>query len=146
MNHSATIAFDAPAAPRTSKLAFVRHYAEMVVVMFAGMVVLGGLGGLVFAAAGGSLDVLSGGLKVALMGVSMTVPMVAWMAYRGHTSAQNVEMAGSMIIPTILGAVLTWSGTIDTATGLAIQHVIMLPAMLGVMLWRYDEYAHVHHA
>ena len=83
---------------------------------------------------------------VTWMGLSMTVPMVAWMAYRGHTSAQNVEMAGSMIIPTILSAVLTWSGAIDTATGLAIQHVVMLPAMLGVMLWRYDEYAHVHHA
>ena len=34
---------------------------------------------------------------------------------------------------------------IDAATGLAIQHAIMLPAMLGVMLWRYDEYAHVHY-
>jgi hypothetical protein len=78
------------------------------------------------------------------MGLWMTVPMVAWMAYRGHTTAQNAEMAGSMIVPTILAAVLTWTGAINTATGLAIQHAIMLPAMLGVMLWRYDEYAHVH--
>ena len=76
----------------------------------------------------------------------MTVPMVAWMAYRGHTRAQNAEMAASMIIPTILAAALTWSGAIDTAPGLAIQHLVMLPAMLGVMLWRYDEYAHIHHA
>ena len=143
MNQSATIAIEAPATPSTSKLAFARHYAEMVLVMFAGMLVLGGIAELVFAVAGSSLDVLSGGLMVAWMGLSMTVPMVAWMAYRGHTWAQNVEMAGSMIIPTILGAVLTWSGAIDTAMGLAIQHVVMLPAMLAVMLWRYDEYAHV---
>ena len=147
MNQSTTtIAIETPALSSTSKLTFARHYAEMVLVMFAGMVVLGGIAELVFAVAGSSLDVLSGGLMVAWMGLSMTVPMVAWMAYRGHTWAQNVEMAGSMIIPTILSAVLTWSGAIDTATGLTIQHVVMLPAMLAVMLWRYDEYAHVRHA
>jgi hypothetical protein len=146
MNLSATIAFEAPAPASTSKLAFARHYGEMVLVMFVGMAALGGLTELGLAAAGSSLDDLSGGLHISLIGLWMTAPMVAWMAYRGHTRAQNVEMAGSMIIPTILGAVLSWSGAIDTATGLAIQHVIMLPAMLGVMLWRYDEYAHVHHA
>ena len=79
------------------------------------------------------------------MGLWMTAPMVVWMAYRGHSTAQNFEMASSMIIPTFFAAILTWSGVFDAATGLAIQHAIMLPAMLGVMLWRYDEYAHVHH-
>jgi hypothetical protein len=146
MNHSATVAFDAPAAPSTSKLAFARHYGEMVLVMFVGMVVLGGLTELGLAVAGSSLDDLSGGLHISLMGLWMTAPMVAWMAFRGHAIAQNAEMAGSMIIPSVLAAILTWSGAIDTATGLAMQHAVMLPAMLGVMLWRYDEYAHVHHA
>ena len=117
----------------------------MVLVMFAGMLVLGGLTQLGFAIAGGNLDDLSGGLHISLMGLWMTVPMVAWMAHRGHTTAQNVEMAGSMVIPSILAAILTWSGAIDGATGLGIQHGIMLPAMLGVMLWRYEEYAHPHH-
>jgi hypothetical protein len=145
MNHSATLSVSAPAHRATSKLAFARHYGEMVLVMFAGMAVLGGLTELGFAIAGSSLDELSGGLHISLMGLWMTAPMVAWMAYRGHTTAQNAEMAGSMIIPSIFAATLTWAGAIDTATGLAIQHAIMLPAMLGVMLWRYDEYAHVHH-
>jgi uncharacterized membrane protein YhaH (DUF805 family) len=146
MNHTATLSISAPANHATSKLAFARHYGEMVLVMFAGMVVLGGLTELGLAVAGSSLDEISGGLHISLMGLWMTVPMVAWMAYRGHATAQNGEMAASMIVPTILAAALTWSGAIDTATGLAIQHVIMLPAMLAVMLWRYDEYAHVHHA
>jgi hypothetical protein len=146
MNHSATLSINATAHHATSKLAFARHYGEMVLVMFAGMAVFGGLTELGLAIAGSSLDELSGGLHISLMGLWMTVPMVAWMAYRGHTTAQNAEMAGSMIIPTILAAVLTWTGAIDTATGLGIQHLIMLPAMLGVMLWRYDEYAHVHGA
>ena len=104
MNHSATLSISAPAAPSTSKLAFARHYGEMVLVMFAGMVVLGGLTELGLAIAGSSLDELSGGLHISLMGLWMTVPMVAWMAYRGHTTAQNGEMAASMIIPTILAA------------------------------------------
>jgi hypothetical protein len=146
MNHTTTLGITAPTTPSRSKLAFARHYGEMVVVMFAGMFVLGGLTELGLVIGGSSLDELSGGLHISLMGLWMTVPMVAWMAYRGHTTAQNGEMAASMIIPTILAAALTGSGAIDTATGLAIQHVIMLPAMLGVMLWRYDEYAHVHHA
>jgi hypothetical protein len=146
MNHSATLSISAPALRATSKRAFARHYGEMVLVMFAGMVVLGGLTVLGLAIAGSSLDALSGGLHISLMGLWMTVPMVAWMAYRGHTKAQNAEMAASMIIPTILAAALTWSGAIDTDPGLAIQHLVMLPAMLGVMLWRYDEYAHIHHA
>ena len=29
-------------------------------------------------------------------------------------------------------------------TALAIQHAVMIPAMLAVMLWRYDEYAQTH--
>jgi hypothetical protein len=142
MNDSATLTISASTGHATSKLAFARHYAEMVLVMFVGMGVLGGLTKLGLGAAGSSLDDLSGGLHISLMGLWMTAPMVAWMAYRGHTTAQNAEMAGSMIIPSIVAAVLTASGAIDTATGLAVQHAIMLPAMLGVMLWRYDEYAH----
>ncbi len=144
MNHSATHPINTSAAANTSKLAFARHYVEMVVVMFAGMAVLGGLTELGLAAGGSGLDDISGGLHITLMGLWMTVPMVGWMAYRGHTTTQNAEMAASMIVPSILAALLTWTGAIDTATGLAVQHAIMLPAMLGAMLWRYDEYAHKH--
>jgi hypothetical protein len=141
MNYSATLTVN---AQTKSKLAFARHYVEMVLVMLLGMAVLGGLTQLGLAVAASSLDDLSGGLHITLMGLWMTAPMVAWMAYRDHTTAQNAEMAASMIVPSALAAVLAWSGAIDTPTGLAIQHAIMLPAMLAVMLWRYDEYAHKH--
>ena len=144
MSHSDTSTIAAPKAPgRTSKLVFARHYGEMVLVMFAGMAVLGGLTAGALALAGSSLDDLSGGLHITLMGLWMTAPMVGWMAYRSHTTAQTTEMAGSMIIPTMIAAVLTWTGVLGTDTGLAIQHVVMLPAMLAVMVRRYDEYAQV---
>jgi hypothetical protein len=144
MNHEATLSISAPAPTSTSKRAFARHYGEMVLVMLLGMGVLGGLGELAFAASGSSLGDQSGGLQVALMGLAMTAPMVAWMAYRGHTVAQNAEMAASMVIPTIIAAVLAWTGALDASGALALQHAVMLPAMLGAMLWRYDEYAHAH--
>jgi hypothetical protein len=79
-----------------------------------------------------------------MMGAYMTVPMVIWMAYRGHSTARNAEMAGSMIIPSLLAAGLVLAGALETAAAFGVQHVVMIPAMLGVMLWRYAEYAHPH--
>ena len=146
MNHnSATLTIDAGVpAGVSSKLAFARHFGEMILAMFAGMVVLGGLAQLVFAAAGSSVSDQSGGFQVMLMGFNMTVPMVAWMSYRGHSRARNVEMAASMIVPSVFAAILAWAGVLGEVGALALQHGVMIPAMLAVMLWRYQEYTHVH--
>lgn len=127
-----------------SKRMFARHFGEMVLAMLLGMGVLSGLAALVFAAAGGSLSDQSGGFRVMLMGFNMTLPMVAWMAYRGHAAARNVEMAASMIVPTLIAAVLSWPGVLRAGAALALQHGVMIPAMLAVMLWRYEEYSHAH--
>jgi hypothetical protein len=83
---------------------------------------------------------------VALMGFNMTVPMVLWMRYRGHSVARNAEMAASMIVPTAIAAALAAAGVLAAGGALELQHVVMIPAMLGVMLWRYDEYARPHAA
>lgn len=112
--------------------------------MFAGMVVLGGLSAGAFAATGSSLSAQPSGLQVMLMGFNMTVPMVAWMSYRGHNRARNAEMAASMIVPSALSAALAWAGALSAPGALALQHIVMVPAMLAVMLWRYDEYSHIH--
>jgi hypothetical protein len=144
MNHEATLNADAGTLSRGSKRAFARHFGEMVVAMFAGMVVLGGAAELLFAAAGSSLSDQSGGAQVMLMGFSMTVPMVVWMGYRGHAAARNVEMALSMIVPSIAAAALAWVGALESGAALGVQHAVMIPAMLGVMLWRYEDYSHAH--
>ena len=147
MNYSATLNSTADAAPeiaRGSKRVFARHFGEMVLAMVLGMVVLGGLGELAFAAAGSGLTDQSAAFQVTFMGLSMTVPMVAWMAYRGHTAAQNAEMAGSMMVPTMIAATLALAGTLESAAALELQHIVMIPAMLGVMLWRYEDYSHSH--
>jgi hypothetical protein len=144
MNHEATLNVHAGAPGRGSKRAFARHSGEMVLAMLAGMVVLGGAAEVLFAAAGSSLSQQSGGAQVMLMGFNMTVPMVVWMGYRGHAAARNVEMALSMIVPSVVAAVLAWVGALESGAALAVQHVVMIPAMLGVMLWRYEDYSHAH--
>jgi len=78
------------------------------------------------------------------MGLNMTVPMVAWMSYRGHDRHRNAEMAASMVFPTLATSGLAWAGVLQAHGALAVQHVVMIPAMLGVMLWRYEHYAHAH--
>ena len=82
---------------------FIRHYVEMLVAMFAGMVVLGGPAILALGAVGVTSAELRADAPAALllgMGITMTVPMVAWMRYRGHGWQPSNEMAASMMIPT----------------------------------------------
>lgn len=127
-----------------SKRAFARHFGEMVLAMLVGMLVLGGLARVGFAIFGSSLSDQPAGLRVMLMAFDMTVPMVAWMSYRGHGRARNAEMAASMIVPSLFAAILAWTGALELGGAMALQHSAMIPAMLAVMLWRYGEYAHAH--
>ena len=135
-----------PAAGKRSRRAFARHFGEMLLAMFLGMAVLGGVAELIFKAGGGTFTSASGAVQVLIMGFNMTVPMVAWMRYRGHSTAQNAEMAGSMVVPSLIAAALAAGGVLGSEGALALQHAVMIPAMLGVMLWRYDVYAHTHHS
>jgi hypothetical protein len=129
---------------------FVRHYLEMVVAMFLGMAVLGTPAMLALGAAGVSsaeLHTNPPALMLLGMGVTMTVPMVAWMRYRGHGWGPSNEMAASMLLPTAGVIALLGVGLVeDLGVLLAIEHVVMLPAMLIAMLLRRDEYSgHAHH-
>lgn len=143
----------APGAPdlaarnrRGGRRAFTWHFVEMLLVMFIGMGVCSGLAALAYGVAGSSLTDQPGEWRVILMGINMTIPMVLWMTYRGHSLGRNAEMAAAMLVPSFAAAALIRAGVVEAMGGLTIQHVVMVPAMLGVMLWRYDEYAHGHRA
>jgi hypothetical protein len=129
-----------------SRRAFARHFLEMVVAMLLGMGVLEGVAALAFAAAGSGLTDQPGAFRVMLMGLNMTVPMVMWMRYRGHSASRNGEMAASMLVPSGVAAALAAAGVLGVGAALLVQHAVMIPAMLAVMLWRYDEYARPHAA
>jgi hypothetical protein len=127
---------------------FIRHYIEMVVAMFAGMVALGVPAGWALQAFGSSTSGLTDtapALMLLGMAVTMTVPMVAWMRYRGHGWRANTEMAASMVLPTFaaIGALAAGAMT-DIGTLLAVEHVAMLLGMLAAMLLRLDEYTRHH--
>ncbi len=125
---------------------FIRHYAEMVAAMFLGMGVLFAPALVALAAAGVSSAELRSdapALLLLAMGVTMTVPMVAWMRYRGHGWAASNEMAASMLIPTAGVIALLGAGLVDDIGALLmVEHVVMLPSMLVAMLLRRDEYSH----
>jgi hypothetical protein len=125
---------------------FVRHYVEMVAAMFLGMLVLGAPALVALGAAGVSSAELHNDLPAVMllgMGVTMTVPMVGWMRYRGHGWQPSAEMAASMMIPTFGVTALLWAGLLtDIGPLMTIEHVVMLPSMLAVMLLRREEYSH----
>jgi hypothetical protein len=80
------------------------------------------------------------------MAVTMTVPMVGWMRYRGHGWRANTEMSASMLVPTFATIALLQSSVVnDIGVLLVVEHVAMLLGMLGAMLLRPAEYTH-HHA
>jgi hypothetical protein len=129
---------------------FVRHYLEMVVAMFIGMGVLGLPLGLALGAAGSGWSELHSdapALALLAMAATMTVPMVGWMAYRGHGARANAEMSAAMFVPTFAAIALLWS---DVATDIgllmAIEHVAMLASMLAAMLLRPADYVGGHRA
>ena len=132
----------------TARIArFARHYLEMVIAMFAGMLVLG-------LPAAGALELVASSLSeleetapavyLLAMGIAMTVPMVAWMRYRGHGWRPASEMAGAMVVPTVAVIVLLAAGISDFGAAMMIEHVAMFPAMLAVMLARWDAFSAPH--
>ena len=121
---------------------FIRHYIEMVLVMFAGMFVLGGAAVGVLALAGvdvGDWETEAPALLLLGMALTMTVPMVAWMRFRGHGWAPAGEMSAAMFLPSLLAVAL--GGPLDIHDQMMVQHVGMFPAMLVAMLYRREEYS-----
>ena len=120
-------------------MTFLRHYAEMLIAMFAGMVVLGGPAVVLLDAGDWAAEPMLLG-----MAFTMSVPMVAWMRFRGHGWAPAWEMTAAMFIPSIGAILLVWAGAADSEDAMMFQHVAMFPAMLIAMLLRRDEYTHGH--
>jgi len=126
---------------------FVRHYIEMVVAMFLGMAVLAMPARMALAAAGTSWSELGTSAMLLAMAVEMTVPMVAWMRYRGHDWRPSGEMAAAMLLPTFVAVALDAGGLVSDGGMLMVgEHVAMLLGMLAAMLLRPAEYTGHHHA
>jgi hypothetical protein len=148
------LALDEAQVKQKGRRRFVRHFFEMVVVMMLGMVVLGAAFGAFHQVAFGSgyADAWRDhvGLAAFAMAFNMTVPMVLWMRYRGHSWERGGEMALAMNLPLLPAFVLYAFDAIPARGVLGMQMMLMIPAMLAAMLYRKEEYsaphtAHAHH-
>ena len=123
-------------------LRFLRHFGEMVLAMMLGMVVFGVLNDAVLIPMG--FPYLSSRLfpytYALAMAVAMTVPMVAWMRIRKHTWRLSTEMGGAMIVPTVLLIAVCSIGLLPRTSLMMGTHILMVPAMLAVMLYRWRDY------
>jgi len=120
---------------------FWRHFLEMLAAMVVGMIATGAV----------FLSVV--GLKtweqvtaqyptqaLLAMAAGMTIPMVAWMLFRGMGWRNSSEMAAAMVLPVVPFLFLVWSGVTKSAQ-CGGYCVVMIAAMLGLMLYRRDEYS-----
>jgi hypothetical protein len=123
-------------------LRFLQHFGEMVLAMLLGMGVFGVVNsailiplGFVYLSARFSPDAYA-----LAMAVSMSVPMVAWMRIRKHTWRLSAEMAGAMIMPTVLLIAVCSLGLLPHTVVIPGTHILMVPAMLVAMLYRWRDY------
>jgi flagellar biosynthetic protein FliP len=132
-----------PGADRSDRVSFVRHYAEMVLAMFAGMFVFG-MAVSLFCMAIGHGTLLSDhvGVRAPIMATNMTVGMTIWMRHRRHSWATSAEMAGAMYVPLAILIVPFWAGRLSGGMLLVGMHVLMFAGMWLVMVRRPSEYLH----
>jgi hypothetical protein len=140
--HEAAIGTTTPSQPSRGRqtLRFLRHFGEMILAMLLGMAVFEVVNGMILVPMG--FTYLSGSLEISTisMAVAMTVPMVAWMRIRKHTWRLNAEMAGAMLVPTVLLIALSSLGLFPRMSLMLGMHLLMVPAMLAVMLYRWRDY------
>jgi hypothetical protein len=77
------------------------------------------------------------------MAAGMTVPMVAWMLYRGMGVRNTVEMAALMIVSVVPFLGLVWFDVTASAWCGAYCGFTAV-AMLGMIRYRKAEYVHRH--
>jgi hypothetical protein len=125
--------------------AFLRHLLEMTVAMMLGMCVLGmAFRGVHVAVFGSGFDEAwreHTELAVFAMTFNMTLPMVAWMHHRGHSWERGGEMAAAMFVLALACLVPFWLGIVSADVVLPLEMALMIPAMILMMLSRFEEYA-----
>lgn len=123
------------------RLHFLLHVGEMLLAMMAGMVASAAI---FVVATGLVVDEALRRHPVAFLLVQvlgMTVPMVAWMRFRGHSRRNSAEMAGAMVIPAVPLVALGLAGVLG-ARICGVYCVVGTGAMLALMFYRRADYAH----
>jgi hypothetical protein len=120
---------------------FWRHFLEMLAAMAVGMLATGAI----FLSVVGlkTWDQVTVGYPtqaLLAMAAGMTVPMVAWMLYRGMGWRNSAEMAAAMVLPVLPFLCLVWFGVTKSAQcgGYCAATIV---AMLALMGYRRGQYS-----
>ena len=120
---------------------FWRHFLQMLSVMMVGMFVGGAvLVTIVGAKTWDEVTTQYGTQALLVMAVGMTVPMTAWMLYRGMGRKNAYEMAAVMVLPVVPLLCLYWFDVTQSAQCGA-YCIVSVAAMLALMLYRRPEYS-----
>lgn len=119
-------------------LHFLEMFAAMMIGMMAGRVVFLAVTGLSSTTQAGRLYPWQSVLSMAL---SMTVPMAAWMLFRGHGRRNSGEMAAAMLVPAIPFVILCSLHVLAGGTANGVYMVLSTLAMVGLMFYRRDVYS-----
>jgi hypothetical protein len=119
-------------------LHFLEMFAAMMIGMMVGMRVFLAVVGLSSTSQAGRLYPWQSVLAIA---VSMTVPMVAWMMFRGHGRRNSAEMAAAMLVPAIPFIILCALDVLAGGPANRIYMVLSTLAMLGLMFYRRAVYS-----
>jgi hypothetical protein len=121
---------------------FALHFLEMCAVMCLGAFVLSVL---FFGAAGllgyPDLPQQYPELSVLVIAINLSVPMAAWMRFRGMDWQPTLEMAGSTMVVGLLLIAAYWLGIIAQSSLIEVQTSLACPLMLAVMLFRFPLYS-----
>ncbi len=120
---------------------FWRHYLQMAAVMGVGMIASGAI--LMFASGLKTWDEVTiqyPTQALMVMAVGMSIPMAAWMLFRGMGRRNSVEMAAAMVLLVIPFLCLVWFGVTKSAW-CGPYCVSTFVAMYALMRYRRDEYS-----
>jgi hypothetical protein len=126
---------------------FGLHLVEMCMVMCVGAIVLSVL---FFGAAGlfgyGELPTTAPELSTLVIALNLSVPMAAWMRWRGMHWRPTLEMAGSTMVVGVALIVAYWLDLVAAQSMIGVQTSLACPGMLVVMLLRFRLYSAGHSA
>jgi hypothetical protein len=119
---------------------FWLHFVQMLGVMAAGMVGSAAIFLTIVGMDWEQATVTHATTSLLVIAAGMSVPMAAWMLYRGMGWKNTIEMATAMVLPVVPFLLLVWFDVTKTAQCGA-YCVIGIAAMLGLMLYRRSEYS-----
>lgn len=126
---------------------FLLHVAEMCVVMCAGGILLSVLFFQTAVWLGyANLPDTAPALSVLVIAVNLSVPMAAWMRFRGMGWRPTLEMTVPTMATGLLLVVAYWMGIVLKDSLIPIQTSLACPVMILVMLMRFGLYSAPHTA